>query len=586
MISKRDVLIGGSAVLGAGVLTRPAAAAGTVVRMPIAIHSNGMPLLKITISGKGPYRFLIDTGSFTSLIREPLAIELGLSKAGTIRTGSLTGHEDSYLYVAQNLVLGGGFKVPRMSLVGLANFPIVDVDGVLPASILTFVPSQLDYEASEIRYYLNGAEMDLTGFDKVPAFFEADGEGGAEKVYVYATVGGAKLVLCLDTGASSTFYLSAATVGRLKLWDKYPLLAEGVNVGANSERVRSRRVMAETLSVGTLPIERMPITLADPSASDSLGGRSLDGLLGTPFLRRFTVAFGPDKTLYLKPNALFAYISSEVPDMFAPEAVPSTPDKPVLPFVYTNGRSILFPGFAGDRPPFPCRLNTSRARSSINPRWAAELGATALPTGDFSSAGIGIAGVHLPKLTFKPNPARALGIELGLDFLTALPSALNFDNNQMTFFIGATPEVDGYTQMAVERKPYGDGENRLFITMQLEGQPVSCLIDTSQSSALFLTAAMVKARSLWSKYPDAQNRLFFLDDGGIVKARYVHMKGASIGPFRFDDVPTTLSDPTDASVEFAGIDAVIGMGFLHRFNIVFVKDGSVWFKPNSYIGAK
>ena len=185
MTTRRDVWRGAGALAALAVLPGTGLAASPViVRVPIGFARNGMPLLRLTLDGKGPYRFAIDTGAFAPCIRESLAKELKLSRNGSIRTSSLKGDEADYIYVAENVVVGCGLPFPKMSFIGFGKFPSSDMDGVLPASFLTSLPSQLDYEKREIRYYLNGANMDLDGFVRVDAFFQAQNDKVAEKVFL------------------------------------------------------------------------------------------------------------------------------------------------------------------------------------------------------------------------------------------------------------------------------------------------------------------------------------------------------------------------------------------------------------------
>ena len=91
----------------------------------------------------------------------------------------------------------------------------------MPASFLTHLPSQLDYENQEIRYFLDGAEMDLEGFERTDAFFQANGEKSAEKVYVNFALDGRKLVCGLDTGAGAAILVGGSYVESHHLRDKY-----------------------------------------------------------------------------------------------------------------------------------------------------------------------------------------------------------------------------------------------------------------------------------------------------------------------------------------------------------------------------
>lgn len=62
-----------------------------------------------------------------------------------------------------------------------------------------------------VRYYLNGAPLDLTGFSKMDAEFQADTDGTAEKVYINVTLDGRKLLCLVDTGASTRLLIAVVS---------------------------------------------------------------------------------------------------------------------------------------------------------------------------------------------------------------------------------------------------------------------------------------------------------------------------------------------------------------------------------------
>jgi hypothetical protein len=579
MISKRDVLTGGSALLGTMVYARAAQAAAKPMIVPVPItFYGGQPVLSLTIGGQGPYHFILDTGSDLPAIKEPLAKQLGLHMAGSIKMESLKGDESSYLYQAETLVIGGRLPLPRMTFVGMANFKETGVDGLLPASFLTFLPSQLDFEAKEIRYYIGGAEMDLTGFDKVPAFFEAEREGQAEKVYVEVNFDGRKLVCCLDTGAPANLFVYSGVVDRFKLWDKYPIVRDIKVAGVNGQGMQTRLVQGVNLSFGTLKIPSMPVTLGDPKEYEQMSDTH-DGLVGTPFMRHFIVAFGADKSLYFKPNSSFPALTNQVPDSLIADAPAGTLEAPAVPFLYGDDRRIVIPGRVGDGPAFTCLLNTGVVASGVGAKRAADLGLPTLPTGDVDGSNITFSSVRLPKLKFKSVTANPnINPELGLDFLTLLPTALDFDQNLLTFFIKATPDLTGYVKLPAERK---SGNGRFLVKTTLAGHDLSCLIDTLVPLAILVPPATTKALNLWDAVPNPVERPLGAG-AAAVKTRLVGMKGFDMGSFHIDMAPVTLIDPTATGPAYGGVDAVLGMGILHRLNLVFAGDGSVWAKPNSF----
>lgn len=572
MTTRRDVWRGAGALAALAVLPGTGLAASPViVRVPIGFARNGMPLLRLTLDGKGPYRFAIDTGAFAPCIRESLAKDLRLRRGGSIRTASLKGDEADYIYAAENVVIGGGLPFPKMSFIGFEKFPSSDMDGVLPASFLTSLPSQLDYEKREIRYYLNGADMDLDGFVRADAFFQAQKDNYAEKVFLTFQLDGRRLVCIVDTGAMAAIAVSGAYVGAHHLWDKYKVLRESDSVGANGQSVHTRIVVAPDLTLGSLHLNAAPVTLIDPHAWDSLGEEDVDGLVGTPLLRKFTLAFTGHKELYLKPNAGFAQISGRMPDQAVPDDAPAG----AIPILYGEQHRILVPAKLGDDPAFPFMLATGQSECAISSREAEAHHIPALPDGGYDGGGLGFGEVRLPhlKLTAHGGPAA-----LGLDFLRGAPVSLDFDADLLTFHTDAPPDMSGYNRSDAARQPNPRGGEGLYGTARLFGADLRCRIDTAFPYGLYLPPHTVAARQFWDRFPKARDAVM-ASAGRKFATREVLAGPFSLAGFDVRPAPLILADPKAAGAP--DDDAVLGMAVLQRFNFVFDRDGAVWLRPNA-----
>jgi hypothetical protein len=417
----------------------------------------------------------------------------------------------------------------------------------------------------------------------VKGFYQADRKDFAEKVYVYVTLDGKKMVCCLDTGSSAALLASGVFVERNGLWSKFPLLHESTRYGANGQAVASRIVKVTNVTVGDLVLATMPVTLIDPRSGDSLHQGGIDGLIGTPFLKHFTVAFNARKELYLKPNASYARLTNTMPEIDAPEE--AAPGTAAIPFLYGEARKILIPGKLGDKPALPFVLTTGNAASAIDPTVAAALGLAKAADGSFDASQVEFGSVRLPRLKLQPRTAPyAAKASLGLDFLLAMPSGLDFDTNLLTFFVDTAPDRTGYVQTSAVRDVRDEtGQLRLYVKVRLDGQELDCRIDTDAQMALFLPPQTVKARNLWDRFPDAENRQGRNTEGRVIRTRFVKGPEFEIAGFRIAVSPLTLSDPAQLpDGEDRNVDGVIGMGILRRFNILFDPDGAMWIKPNTH----
>lgn len=74
---------------------------------PTAREGRGRLVAPVTVNGRGPFRFIIDTGANRSALSQNLADELGLSSFGTGDVHSINGVSPAPLVEAQSLQYGG-----------------------------------------------------------------------------------------------------------------------------------------------------------------------------------------------------------------------------------------------------------------------------------------------------------------------------------------------------------------------------------------------------------------------------------------------------------------------------------------------
>ncbi len=579
MLSKRHLLTGGSALLA--VVALPARADDKapktkyIVEIPITFDADNSPVVDLFIGEHGPYRFMIDTGSFGVLIREELAKALGLHGDGVISTGSLAGGpQRSYIYLAQDILLGGIFKVSKMDMVGLDKLPHAGFDGVLPASILTALQTELDFEKGQVRYYLEGATPDLTGFDKLEALSQADYDGGAEKLYVRVKLDGHSLLCLVDTGAGGHLFLSGAYVQSHGLWHKNADAGQSGGIGANGETIKTRIVKMPNFEFGATHFDEIWVQLGDPGGLDNMLSQGIDGIIGCQILRQFTLAFAAHHQLYAKPNGHFS------PAAGARPMIHHTFDakQPVLPFLYRDDRRIMLTAHADGKPAVGCVVNSGAVKSAIAPV-AAQLQGLATVGDGFDGSALAIDGQwHQPHLVLGSRPslnARPLPVELGLDFLTAQGARIDFDVNEITLFPEGAPDLTGYSLFATRQ---GGEDSRFYITAKLAGVDTLCLIDTAAQPTLTLPPHVVKARNLWDAFPDAEHR----PTPSGQEMRLAKVKGLDAGGLHLDVTPVLLADPSAPETTVPPYEALLGMGFLHRCNWIFTPDGKLYAKPNSF----
>lgn len=181
--------------------------------------------------------------------------------------------------------------------------PASDNAGLLPISLLRFLPTVIDFRQHVIRYYL-GEEIDLAGFQQLKAEFVADYPGGAEKAYVFATVKGLTTRLLVDTGASNQIFLFPKFVAKQGLWDAATDFEPATATGENGDTLDLRVERGQTVGLGGIQFEGCNLSLADPKKAQATQAHQADGIVGAGLLRRLDLAFGKGNSLYARPNGL------------------------------------------------------------------------------------------------------------------------------------------------------------------------------------------------------------------------------------------------------------------------------------------
>ncbi|MFT3995911.1 MAG: retropepsin-like aspartic protease [Asticcacaulis sp.] len=548
------------------------------IRVPFTRSKSLMPVVEVTLNGKGPYRFVIDTGASATIIRKSLAKELGLRRDGETRGSSLSGTEVLSRHTASDVVIGGKLRIGELTVYASEGFEKQGFDGLLTANILTRLPCQLDYRAGEVRYYLDTTQpMPLDGFGEIHASYITDRGVDADKVTVSIGFAGHSVDCLMDTGAGAALMLRGDYVRDHKLWDKYPLIRESQLRGVNGKALKTRIVEVKDIQVAGIWVPRMAVALGDPEDRDGYGVRAAyQGILGAPFLSAFQLAFQPKSSVHIKASGNFTALAP--PEQHVSNLPETTPDRPVMPFRLGEDRRFNFVAETGGKS-VTGLLNLGDGLSSIGAETAAKLGLPRV-TGGYDGAQLSFGGVKRPGLIIRAAKQAKQGLFLGADFVRQTPCRLDLDDKYMMCYLKGTPDTAGYDRLPAEWRADG----MLVIAGSLMGKAMRFRLDTAWGYGLILSPEAVKAHDLWDAFPKAENRLSGDGKGGMKKIRYTGAPRLEFGPYRIDPAPLTLNDPAAATEEgYEGVDGVIGIGVLWRFNMIFA-NGEVWFKPNQRFG--
>jgi len=234
----------------------------------------GHPVVAVILDGKGPYRFILDTGAHGSVIDAAVAAELKLESLGDTELNSPLGEKGipSRMVRIGRLDMGDahvtGARAATMDLAGL--FRSKDVAGILSPNALQGCLVKLDYPSSTVTV----TKGSLPPADGSRIFeFPAD----ADLPEITLSVAGKEIRSHVDSGSSGGISLPSSWA------DKLPLEAPPVEIH------RARTVDKEFVILGATlkgDVKLGGYTLRNPRVSFS---ELPMGNVGFEFLKNFSV---------------------------------------------------------------------------------------------------------------------------------------------------------------------------------------------------------------------------------------------------------------------------------------------------------
>jgi hypothetical protein len=245
-------------------------------------------LVDVTIGGRGPFPFAVDTGS-ADVIDASLARELGLTVTGT----------DAVRGAGEHLVEGGVLTLPSMELgrltlrdhevrvleLGVASagyFP--PYRGIIGHTMFEQLIVRIDQDAREVVMH-------------DPAGWSYDGRGlplplrfHGHLPVVSGSIDGVEGRFTLDTGQANSLTLFRPFLIRERLERRWPIkfsAAIGWGVGGDLTADVAR---ATVLALGPVPVER-PVVYLSRQRSGAFADAALAGNVGQGVMVRFNVTF-------------------------------------------------------------------------------------------------------------------------------------------------------------------------------------------------------------------------------------------------------------------------------------------------------
>lgn len=285
-----------------------------IVTLPFELVNN-RPFIKLMINGKGPFRFVIDTGASMSVLSDKTATALGVKPVAKGGSARAIGGSGTFpiLYGLLDSIQMGDAKIDTVPIYIRTVHSTEDTpegersDGYIGLSVLSQYAVTLDYKTKEML--LNRTPLTNNELAAKTADPAATPEAGAPKVEnlgaltgvevpIRSTSGGLAsaeahlptmdrpLNFIVDTGATISV-ISKATVRKYEL-EGMKLKGETFRViGAAGVEDGAEALGLSTLTVNNLRKNNSRALILDLDAVNETSGFEQHGVLGGDYLRHF-----------------------------------------------------------------------------------------------------------------------------------------------------------------------------------------------------------------------------------------------------------------------------------------------------------
>jgi predicted aspartyl protease len=272
---------------------------GHATSLPFRLIDN-RPYARVFVNGKGPFLFLIDTGSPNSITRS-LAARLGIASEGQVG-GYGAGEAVSKEGIAKIAELDIAGARIQNQVVAVDPDDLQDVEAAGDRGVLGFETFQrfvvqLDYGRRLATL------IDPRSFDAKDAGTPVHLDFEREFVEAAGKFEGIPVRLVVDTGSRAEVVLNRPFVERNHLTATHPGGLDVVAGWGTGGPARAYATRAASLDVGSVPVAGV-VAFFSTQGKGAFAGADFDGDIGGGVLKRFVVTFDYGRqTLYLKPTS-------------------------------------------------------------------------------------------------------------------------------------------------------------------------------------------------------------------------------------------------------------------------------------------
>jgi hypothetical protein len=287
------------------------AAGRSTVEVPFELLGNAI-YVSARMNGKGPFLFVLDTGSCCSVFAAELADQLGVNPQGEMK-GTGAGSSSNKMGLVKgkidfNFPAGLTLSTDDANTLSLAGvWPLIGRPfyGIIGYDVMKDVVVQIDYDKRIVTFY-SPAAYKYSGKGQVfKTKLEMDYDPQFSGTFTVPGLAPVPTVFTIDTGAGGTIITTPLVKANHlveNIHDKLPSPSHGVGEGQSNDLVGR----LASIHLGQYELRR-PLVALSQDTEGSLASAAIGVNLGGNLLRRFTVTIDyPGKTLALEPNSHFA----------------------------------------------------------------------------------------------------------------------------------------------------------------------------------------------------------------------------------------------------------------------------------------
>ena len=233
----------------------------------------------VRVAGRGPYRFLVDTGADRTAISRQLATRLQLANSNPATLHSVTGV--SQVKMANIPVIDVATKQVRNVRAPLLEAGNMGADGILGLDSLRSQRVLFDFKEQKLTIVPSAQRTpDVRGTIVVKGRIQ-----NGRLILANATMNDVRLKLVVDTGAQISVGNDAL---RKKLFRKAKKSTDVELVSVTGDKLYGQYMIVSELEIGGVTLKNLPIVFAESHAFAKLGLRDRPALLlGMNALRGF-----------------------------------------------------------------------------------------------------------------------------------------------------------------------------------------------------------------------------------------------------------------------------------------------------------